>query len=167
MSSSQARGVLFCHAVPRALCQHVEWAVRDVLGGDARLEWTPQPIAPATMRAEVAWSARPGTAARIASALRVVPGLRFEVTEEPCRGRDGERYLVTPSLGMHRATMGVHGDVLVGEDRLRALLSAAARTEGSIADGLAHLLGAPWDAELEPFRVAGEDTPVRVLHRVG
>jgi hypothetical protein len=29
------------------------------------------------------------------------------------------------------------------------------------------LLGTAWDAELEPFRLAGEGTPVRWLHRVG
>ena len=32
---------------------------------------------------------------------------------------------------------------------------------------LAELLGEPWDAELEVFRYAGEDAPVRWLHRVG
>ena len=32
--------------------------------------------------------------------------------------------------------------------------------------GIARLLGQPWDAELEPFRYAGEGAPVRWLHHV-
>jgi len=31
----------------------------------------------------------------------------------------------------------------------------------------AELLGTDWDAELEPFRYAGDGAPVRWLHKVG
>ena len=37
----------------------------------------------------------------------------------------------------------------------------------AIEEMLEEVLGTEWDAELEPFRVAGEGTPVRYLHRVG
>ena len=48
---------------------------------------------------------------------------------------------------------------MISENRLRAALAAGdpatVRTELEVA------LGAPWDAELEPFRHAGENAPVR------
>jgi hypothetical protein len=104
--------------------------------------------------------------------------MRFEVTEDPTPGVEGERYSSTPTLGVFRATIGINGDVLVGEERLRAALeraAAAARVgyredadpDADLAEDIGRLLGQPWDDELEPFRIAGEDTPVRWLHRVG
>jgi hypothetical protein len=63
-----------------------------------------------------------------------------------------------------RATTSVNGDVLVGEDRLRALLATA--TGPQLAAGLDALLGSAWDDELEPYREAGEGAPVTWLHQV-
>src|SRR5579864_439387 len=77
------RGVLYIHSAPRALCPHVEWAVAGVLGVRVTLDWARQPAAPSNWRAELSWSAEPGTATRLASALRGWQLLRFEVTEEP------------------------------------------------------------------------------------
>jgi hypothetical protein len=90
--------------------------------------------------------------------------LRYEVTEEPSAGCDGERYAVTPTLGVFRATTSANGDLLVGEDRLRALLASA--TGPQLALGIDRLLGSDWDDELEPFRCAGEGTPISWLHQV-
>ena len=90
------RGVVYIHAAPPALCPHVEWAVGGVLGMRVTLEWTPQPTAPGTFRAELSWQADPGTASKLASALRDWMHLRFEVTEEPSAGAEGERYSSTP-----------------------------------------------------------------------
>jgi hypothetical protein len=39
--------------------------------------------------------------------------------------------------------------------------------DANLAEDIARLLGQPWDDELEPFRVAGDESPVRWLHRVG
>lgn len=159
------RGVVYVHAAPPALCPHVEWAVAGVLGMRVALEWTPQPAAPGLLRAELSWQGRPGTAAAIASALRGWALLRFEVTEEPSAGCEGERISGTPTLGLFRATTGVHGDVLVPEDRLRAAMGRAG-AGGDLAEELRGLLGTAWDEELEPFRHAGEGAPVRWLHQV-
>ena len=157
-------GVLFVHSCPPAMCPHVEWAVSAELGMRVSLSWTAQPAEPGTLRAESAWRARPGTAGRLAAALRGWTVLRYEVTEEPCPGFDGERYAITPTLGVHRSTTGAHGDVVLGEDRLRALL---ATTQGpALAQGLDALLGSAWDDELEPYREAGEGAAVTWLHQV-
>lgn len=157
-------GVLYIHATPAALCPHVEWAVAAELGTRARLSWTDQPCRPGHLRAELNWRGRPGTAGRIAAALRGWTMLRYEVTEDPSPGLDGERYCVTPALGVFRAVIGANGDLLVGEDRLRALLATASGP--ALAAGLDGLLGSAWDEELEPYRTAGDGAPVTWLHQV-
>lgn len=161
-----ARGVLFVHSCPPAISPHVEWAVAGVLGMPVTLTWTAQPMAPGHLRCETGWRGHAGTAGRIATALRDWTMLRFEVTEEPSVGADGERYLATPSLGVFRTAMSANGDVLVQEDRLRSLL-ARADDLPSLQHGLDRMLGTAWDAELEPYRHAGEGAPVRWLTQVG
>lgn len=162
-----AHGVLYVHSSPPAICPHLEWAVAAALGVPARMCWTPQPLAAGMVRAELAWHGRPGTAGRVAAALRDWPSLRFEVTEDPSEGNDGERYLRTPALGLTRTTMSVNGDVLVSEHQLRSLL-AGADDDAAVLDGLHRLLATAWDAELDAFRHAGEGTTVRWLStRVG
>ena len=157
-------GVLYVHSCPPALCPHVEWAVTAELGARARMEWSDQPASPGQLRAEINWRGRPGTAGRLAAALRGWTMLRYEVTEDPSAGVDGERYAVTPTLGVFRSSTSVNGDLLVGEDRLRTLLATA--TGPQLAQGLDTLLGSAWDDELEPYREAGEGAPVTWLHQV-
>jgi hypothetical protein len=130
-------------------------------------DWTPQPAAPGSLRAELSWQADPGTGSRLASALRDGVQLRFEVTEEPSAGAEGERWSSTPTLGLYHATTGVHGDIVVREDRLRAALArAAADPATDVVRELQGLLGKDWDDELETFRHAGDGAPVRWLHQV-
>ncbi len=161
------RGVVYVHSAPPALCPHVEWAVGGVLGVRVTLDWTPQPAAPGTVRAELSWQADAGTGARLASALRDWMHLRFEVTEEPSTGAEGERWSSTPTLGLFHATTGVHGDILVREDRLRAALARAGSDPATdVLTEMQALLGKSWDDELETFRYAGDGAPVRWLHQV-
>lgn len=162
-----ARGVFYVHSAPPALSPHVEWAVAGVVGVPATLTWVDQPAAPGTMRAELCWEGRPGTAAAIASALRNWKLLRFEVTEDASPGCDGIRYSCTPSLGVFTCVTGANGDVLVPEDRLRTVMANAATGKVTLENELDRLLGTPWDNELEPFRRAGDGAPVRWLHAAG
>jgi hypothetical protein len=148
------------------LCPHVEWAVAGVLGVRVQLDWIRQPASPGTWRAEFSWQGAVGTAAKLASALRGWHLLRFEVTAEPCATAEGERYSATPELGIFHAVTGMHGDILVPEDRLRAAVGRACQGETDLEAEIARLLGKPWDDELEPFRYAGEGAPVRWLHQV-
>lgn len=161
------RGVLHVHGCPAALTPHVEWAVAAALGVPARLDWGAQPIAPGLLRAECAWRAPAGTAARLAGALRAWSVLRFEVTEAPTPGLDGERFSHTPALGLYRTATSANGDLVVGEDRLRALRAAAGADGHALAHGLDKLLGTAWDAELEPFRAAADGGPVTRLTAAG
>jgi len=143
----------------------VEWAVSRVLGIPVRLQWTAQPADPSTQRAESVWEGAAGTAAHLAAALRRWPMLRFEVTEDPSAGVDGERISYVPMLGVFRAAISASGDIVVGEDRLRALLATASANE-ALAHGLECLLGVAWDIELEGYRHAGDGAPVTWLYAV-
>lgn len=154
------------HSAPRALCPHVEWAVAGVLGARVSLDWIRQPAAPGTWRSEFSWRGAAGTASKLASALRGWQLLRFEVTAEPSAAAEGERYSATPELGIFHAVTGIHGDILIPEDRLRAALARSKGGESDLEAEVARLLGKPWDDELEPFRYAGEGAPVRWLHQV-
>ena len=167
MSGATTRGVLFVHSAPSALCAHVEWAVGAALDARPSLQWTPQSAEVGTWRTELSWAAVPGAGARLASALRGWARLRYEVTEEPSAAADGARWSHTPDLGIHHAVLGVHGDQLVGEDRLRAAMAAASGDPTVLSAALDAVLGREWDDELEPFRHAGDGVPVRWLHRVG
>jgi hypothetical protein len=160
------RGVVYVHSAPAALCPHVEWALTGALGVPVTLEWTPQRAARGAYRAELSWQGAAGTAAKAASALRGWVHLRFEVTEEPSSASEGARFSGTPELGIFHAVTGLHGDVMIPEDRLRATVERARREGLDLADEVDRLLGKPWDDELETFRWAGEGAPVRWLHEV-
>ena len=158
-----ARGS-FVHSCASAVAPHPEWALARL--GTAVNGLSSQPIAPGSVRAEIIWHGPQGTAAKIASALVSFSTMRFEVSEDPSAGVEGERYAFTPTLGLFRATIGSHGDVLVHEDRLRSLLAGARPDDVSGVNNEIHrLIGTPWDDELEPFRIP--KVTVRVLHEVG
>ena len=159
-------GVIYIHSSPSAVCPHVEWAISGALGSRTDLRWTAQPAAPGHLRAECNWTAEPGTGAHLVSTLRAWPMLRFEVTEDPSPGMDGERFCHVPGLGLWRARTGANGDIMVSEDQLRTL-AANSKSPESFSHRVDQLLGSAWDDALEPFRCAGDGAPVTWLHRVG
>lgn len=160
------RGVVHVHSTPLAVCPHVEWAIARVVTAPVNLQWSVQPVEPSARRAECGWSGRPGTGAELVHELRQWPMVRFEVTEEPSPGCDGERFMHVPGRGLFRATMGAAGDIQLGEDRMRTLI-ASARSPEALAHALDLALGTPWDADLEPYRYAAEGAPVTLLTRAG
>lgn len=167
MTLQNARGVLFVHSSPRALCPHVEWAVGRALGAAVNFSWVDQPVLRGTQRAEFEWVGPIGSGAVLASALRGWEHLRFEVTEEASSGIDGGRWMHTPDLGVFYAQMDALGNTVVAEDRILYALEVAAGDPEEITRELRLALGRAWDEELEPFRHAGDATPVVWLHRVG
>ncbi len=161
-----ARGMIFVHSAPAALCPHIEWAIGAALGSPIGMSWSTQPAEAGAQRSEVSWTGPVGTGAALASALGRMSHLRFEVTQEPTATSDGERYCFTPSLGAFSAVTGVHGDILVPEDRLRHAVATDSLGGEPIHKALDRVLGVPWDEELDVFRYAAEDAPVRWLHQV-
>jgi hypothetical protein len=92
--------------------------------------------------------------------------IRFEVTEEPSTGVDGERFMHVPGRGLFRGSTSANGDIVVNEDRLRSIM-ANARGYDTLAHALDKALGAQWDEELEPYRHAADGVPMTLLTRVG
>jgi len=160
-----ARGAVFIHACPPALCLHVEWAISGVIGSPISLNWAVQRIDPGQFRTEYTWAGPPGSAAAIASVLRGWPMLRFEATEESTGKADGERICHVPGRGIFRGIVGANGDFLIGEQQLRHLLATATSRE-DLAHGIETVLGAAWDADLEHYRHAGDGPPGTWLHHV-
>ena len=106
-------------------------------------------------------------AGAITSALAGWNRLRFEVTEESSPGCDAIRHSYTPSLGIFSATTSANGDILVPENKLRAVLALGANGTSVLENELERLLGTAWDNELEPFRRASDGAPVRWLNATG
>lgn len=156
-------GVLYVHSAPSALCPHVEWAVGAVVGVPVNLGWVPQPVERASYRAELEFTAPAGTAAALASKLKRLDRIRFEVTQD---GAEGVRYSYTPTLGIFHALTARNGDIVIPEDRIKKAFVVEALGGKSLHDGINELLGTAWDDELEAFRHAGDGAPVRWLHQV-
>lgn len=163
----QTRGVIYIHSSPLAVCPHVEWAIGRVLDGSVtvKLGWNQQDAERGTMRAERAWTGYAGMGAEFAKALAQWPMLRFEVTEDPSAGVDGERIMHVPGRGVHRVAMSAGGDIMIAEDRIRALLATTTSAE-ALRGGLDQLLGLDWDRELEPYRQAAGGTEQSWLSQV-
>ncbi|MDQ6641945.1 MAG: DUF3145 domain-containing protein [Actinomycetota bacterium] len=157
---------MYIHSAPSALCPHVEWAVGGVLNTAVSFDWTPQPAQSSTLRTEYSWVGESGTAAAITSALRGWNHLRFEITEETTSGTEGARFSFTPDLGVFHAVTGLHGDIMIPEDRLKAAVVKSALGDTTLLLEIDKLLGKPWDDELETFRHAGDGAAVRWLHQV-
>ena len=165
-ASGATRGVLYVHSAPSALCPHIEWAVGGVLGAAVHPTWIPQPAQTGSYRTELSWAGDVGSAAAITSALRGWEHLRFEATEDATSASEGTRFAYTPRLGVFHAVTGLHGDIMIPEDRLKAAVVRAALGDTTLVTEVDKLLGKPWDDELEGFRHAGEGAPVRWLHQV-
>lgn len=166
MTSTITRGVLHIHSAPQALCPHIQWALEALARGRTALHWAAQDAEPGALRAELNWAGPVGTGALMASALRTLGRIRFEITEEPSPGADGSRWSFTPDLGVFHATTDAAGNVVVCEDRIRFAFENSRGNPALAVNELSLALGEAWDEELEPFRLAAEGAPVRWLHRV-
>ena len=167
MTASNARGVLYVHSAPRALCPHIEWAAGRALGRAVSFTWESQPVLKGAKRAEFYWEGQRGAGAALASALRGWEHLRYEVTEDAGLGTDGARWMHTPDLGIFFAQTDTAGNMVVPEDRIRAAMDSAGSNALELHRELRLALGQAWDDELEVFRHATDDTQVTWLHAVG
>jgi len=163
---ASTHGVVQIHSAPSALCPHVEWAVGGAVGVPVRLSWSPQPAERSSYRAEYSWTGPIGSSARLTSALKGWQRLRFEVIENATAQSEAVRYSYTPALGIFHATLGLHGDVMINEQRLKAAVAREALGGRSLREAVNDLLGTAWDDELEVFRQAGDGADVRWLHQV-
>jgi hypothetical protein len=160
-------GVIFVHSAPRALSPHVEWAISRVLGRGVTFSWSAQPILEGAQRAEYYWQGPVGSGAAMASALRGWTHLRYEVTEDASYGGDGSRWCHTPALGIFHSQTDACGNMVINENRLRVAMETAGPNANALLAEMSQMLGAPWDAELDVFRHASDDSTVTWLNQVG
>jgi Protein of unknown function (DUF3145) len=156
------RGLLTIHSAPSALRRHIDWAIQNIIGADAQLNWLPQPMLVGTFKAKCQWTSRQGSGAEIASTLRSWHYLNFEVQEGNENG--GELFRFTPELGIHRVITDLSGGVLLNEFVINKVMQNAF-DEDSIREGLALAMGTAWDSQLEKFRGAGMAEVAR-LHAI-
>ena len=167
MAVQNARGVLYVHSSPGALCPHIEWAAGRAIGRAVNFTWDAQPVLKGAFRTEFYWEGDSSTGAAIASALRGWEHLRYEVTQDPTPGVDGARWLHTPDLGIFFAQTDTVGNIVIPEDRVRYAMEVAGANAAELHRELRLALGQAWDDELEPFRHASDETAVVWLHKVG
>lgn len=161
-----SQGMVFIHSAPKALRPHIEWAISRVMGKGITLSWSQQSVLPGTLRAEYAWQGPVGAASALASELRGWDQLRFEITEDASAGADGGRWCHTPSLGIFHSPTDAAGNMVITENRLRAVLEFAQNDAVLLAEGIQRSLGQAWDDELDVFRYASDVSAVRWLHQV-
>lgn len=165
---ANASGVFVVHSCPRALISQVEWALASRVGTVVKLNWSPQPLQPELMRAEVEWRGPIGTAAAVASSLFGWEQLRFEITEDQTECSDGGRWMHAPALGIFHMQTDSVGNGVLTEDAVRAAIVGAAGDAEQLARELRLALGEAWDDELEPYRRAEPgDATIFALPRLG
>jgi hypothetical protein len=160
-------GTIFIHSCPRALTPHVEWAISRALGKGVTLSWSAQTALPGTFRAEYQWWGPETTGAEISSALLGWDQLRYEVSQDATPVSDGMRWMHTPQLGIFSSQTDAAGNLVLSENRVTSILDFAHDDAALLREGLQRSLGTAWDKELEVFRYASDEVPVRWLSHVG
>lgn len=146
-----SHGRLSIYSAPRAVLTHVQWSINEVLGRPHELKWEPQPLASGTWRTHVSWNGSLGAGMKLASALRGWHYLHFEIYEAAMNGSDGSLFMCTSELGLYRANIGAHGDIMINEHQLHSVLLTKVK-EHEVCEEIEKLLGKPWNDALEPFR---------------
>ena len=159
------------HAVPVSSCGLAESILTELLNRTIALVWDELPgvkfrilcstnqVALVASSPEVLMSCRlvfSGDASligEIASRLRAIAGIFFEISYAFSGQAMGERMCYTPSLGLYRASLDECGNQVFNENQLASLL--ANREEATqLGESLRQLLGVEWDIQLEPLRSA-------------
>ena len=159
-------GDLRIYSVPSALVAHVEWALNQHLGGAQVFNWIPQPLSPGAFALEFEWKNNKAIAAKIAISLKGWHFIRFELREINIATTEGTLFRCTPDLGVHQATTGSTGDVMIPENQISNLIYKTMSVE-KLKSGLENAIGAEWDRELEPFRIALAERFKETLSQIG
>ena len=159
-------GDLRIYSVPSALVAHVEWALNQHLGGAQEFNWLPQPISPGAYALEFEWKSNKAFAAKIAISLKGWHFIRFEIHEINIASTEGTLFRCTPDLGLHQATTGSTGDVMIPENQIINLIQKSVGVE-KLKKSLENAIGTEWDQELEPFRIALAERFKQSLSQIG
>lgn len=167
LEPKEVRGSLYIFSAPRSFCSPTNWALSEIFKSDVQLDWRIQELLPNTYSSEFNWLGPTGLCARIVSNLGKWGKLRLEAIQEPINNSLGERFSVTPELGIFRAEINSLGETLLSESKIKTGIERSKLEGESIETELTFLLGKPWDDDLEPFRSSFSGTTVRWISKTG
>lgn len=159
-------GLVLVHAVSHTFSRQVAWTLGRTLGHQVSLDWIKQPLIAGALRSEFMWHGSESTGAELTSALAGWREIYFEVTQLPTNFDSGSRWQYTPHLGIKHRTTDAVGNILIGEDEMRAALERAGNNAVALQAEMKNLLAEPWDSELEPLRQVGDASRVIWLHKL-
>jgi hypothetical protein len=145
-----SEGLVLIHRAPSSLLTHVEWTISGISGNPTRINWIKDESSDSVFRGSVAVDCGLNNGATLASAFMNLKQLSFEVIHQTALA--GARWSFTPSLGMFHCATDEAGNLVVGENQLRASIDKAGSNILKLQAELRKLLGQAWDDELEPYR---------------
>jgi len=145
-----SEGLVLIHRAPVALLTHVEWTISGISGNPTKINWSKHDSLDSGFRGSVAIDCGLNDCATLASAFMNLKQLSFEVIHQTPLA--GARWSFTPSLGMFHCASDEAGNLVVGENQLRASIEKAGSNILKLQAELRKLLGQAWDDELEPYR---------------
>ena len=157
-----SHGTLTIYCAPRAVIRHIEWTISNVFGAPIELKWKPLSIQPTNYWTTFIWRGPSGSAALLASELSGWHYLRFEIHEASSASDQGSMYFFVPELGIYRGATNAHGDLMINEHQVSAIVREH-RCESDVITEIERALGRPWDEDLECYRraiIEGDDSHV-------
>ena len=145
-----SEGLVLIHRAPSSLLTHVEWTISGISGNPSKINWIKGESSDSIFRGSVLVDFDLKDGATLASAFMNLKQLSFEVIHQSALS--GARWSFTPSLGMFHCATDEAGNLVVGENQLRASIEKAGSNILKLHAELRKLLGQGWDDELEPYR---------------
>ena len=145
-----SEGLVLVHRAPSSLLTHVEWTISGITGNPTKINWSKDDSINSGFRGSVVIDCSLNDSATLASAFMNLKQLSFEVIHQS--ELSGARWSFTPSLGMFHCASDEAGNLVVGENQLRASIEKAGSNILKLQAELRKLLGQAWDDELEPYR---------------
>ena len=147
-----SQGLVFIHHAPRALLTHVEWTISGVCNSPISINWHGLPSPLQGFRGLANWEGPDGSGAVFAASFMNLKQLSFEVIQQDSLDSSGHRWSFTPKLGMFSAATDAAGNLLVGENQLRAIIDSCGSNGLKLQAELRKVLGQAHDDELESYR---------------
>lgn len=156
-----SRGLISTTVVIFACPEAEKEAVASLL--EQPITWQKQPLVENSLKTQIHRKMSQGDALDLAAELNRIGSIYAEIT---AFGRDsGTVFLLAPGLGIYRAETNSVGEIMLGEERIRNIVDAAAGNFKELQRLLRIALGQTWDDLLEPFRAANYSDNVILLNK--
>jgi len=157
-------GSVWIHASPSHLLKQIGWSISRTLRYEVFPVWARQPGLQGNYYTRVDWFGDADTAATLASMLAGWRTIYFEV-DNWIEDQPSDRWLFVPGLGIRHRSLDAFGNLVIGENEIRLAIEVGGADHRRLKRELQNLLADPWEAALEPLRLAethpGDDSLVR------